>query len=58
MYSDYIKELKAKWYGKDVMYEGEWYRIVGVDYNGCLLIDKRAKFTDYTAVDNWMVTEA
>lgn len=57
MYSDYIAELKAKWCGKNVVYNGERHRVVDVDYNGCLLIDKWAEFTEATAVDNWMVTE-
>ena len=51
------------WIGKKVLYEGlnehspSAYKVVDVDYNGMLLIDKPAKFTDTTAVASWMVQE-
>lgn len=50
-YRDYIAALKAKWVGARVPYEGKTYTVVDVDYNGYLLIDKPARFTDTTAID-------
>lgn len=49
-YKDYINKLKDKWIGKIVIYENKSYNVVDVDYNGMLLIDKKAKHTDTTAV--------
>lgn len=49
-YKEYINELKRKWVGKSVEYENQRYKVVGVDYNGFLLIDKKARYTDTTAV--------
>lgn len=49
-YREYIEKLKSEWIGKSVIYENETYSVVDVDYNGMLLIDKRAKHTDTTAV--------
>ena len=39
------------------MYENEKYNVVDVDYNGMLLIDKKARFTDTTAVSILHVTK-
>lgn len=39
------------------MFEGSTYTVVDVDYNGMLLIDKKARFTDTTAVESYMVQE-
>lgn len=49
-YKEYIEDLKKKWIGKVVMYEGEKYNVLDIDYNGMLLIDKKTRFTDTTAV--------
>lgn len=49
-YREYIDKLKKEWIGKIVIYENEKYNVVNVDYNGMLLIDKKAYFTDTTAV--------
>ena len=54
-YKDYIESLKAKWIGKTVRFQGEQHKVVDVDYNGALLIDKPAKFTDTTAIDITMI---
>ena len=54
-YKDWIAELRKKWIGMTVTYEGKQYKVVDVDYNGCLLINKKAQFTDTTAVAQWMV---
>lgn len=58
-YKQYIGLKKAEWIGKKVIYSGdnEVYTVVDVDYNGALLIDKPARFTDTTAVALWMVQE-
>lgn len=49
-YNDYILDLKMEWIGQKVEYEGKKYNVVDIDYNGMLLIDKKARFTDTTAV--------
>ena len=49
-YKEYINELKRKWVGKSVEYENQIYKVVDVDYNGFILIDKKARYTDTTAV--------
>lgn len=55
-YSEYIEGLKKEWIGKSVLFENKEYTVVDVDYNGSLLIDKKARFTDTTAVGIEMVT--
>lgn len=49
-WKEYINTLKSEWIGKTVEYEGHKYNVVDVDYNGILLIDKKARYTDTTAV--------
>lgn len=49
-WKEYIDELKRQWIGKEVVYENEKHKVVDVDYNGMLLIDKKARKTDTTAV--------
>lgn len=44
MYKDYIERLKKEWVGKIVSYQGEKHKVVDVDYNGALLIDKPVKY--------------
>ena len=46
----YIEKLKKEWIGKEVIFENEKHKVVDVDYNGALLIDKKARMTDTTAV--------
>lgn len=55
-YREYIERLKQAWIGKVVLFENEEHTVVDVDYNGSLLIDKKARFTDTTAVGIEMVT--
>jgi hypothetical protein len=57
LYRDWIAELKRKWVKKKVIYEGKKYTVVDVDYNGGLLIDKRNRYNDTTAVPEESVTE-
>ena len=52
---EYIEGMKKKWIGKKVMFDNEKYKVVDVDYNGALLIDKKARFTETTAVSTSMV---
>ena len=54
-YADMIAEMREKWTGKRVRYNGGTYNVVSVDYNGALLIDKPAQFTDTTAITPHMV---
>lgn len=56
-YAEALQQLKSYWIGKKVAYEGEVYKVVDVDSNFGLLIDKKARFTDTTAVGTWMVKE-
>lgn len=49
-WKNYIEEMKKKWIGKKVIFEEEQHTVVDVDYNGLLLIDKKARMTDTTAV--------
>lgn len=51
-YREYIDKLRNEWVGKIVMYENKKYTVVDVDYNGTLLIDKKARFTDTTVAVN------
>lgn len=55
-YKEMIENMRQEWIGANILYEGEKYTVVGVDYNAALLIDKPARFTDTTAVGTWMVT--
>lgn len=55
-YKEWIESMRQEWSGARVLYEGKEYMVTGVDYNGGLLIDKPARFTDTTAVGTWMVT--
>lgn len=52
-YSEFHKKEQAEFIGKIVEYCGEQHKIVDVDYNGALLIDKPARFTDTTAIDRF-----
>ena len=56
-YKDLVNKEREYWIGRRVGFEGRQYTVVDVDYNGSLLIDKKAQFTDTTAVDTWMVTK-
>ena len=56
-YSEYINGLRAEWKGRTVTYEGRKYKVVDVDYNGMLLIDKPTQYTDTTAVDISHITK-
>lgn len=49
-YREWIEKLKEQWIGKKVIFENEQYTVVDVDCNGALLIDKKARMTDTTAV--------
>ena len=54
-YKEWIESMRQQWTGARVLFEGEKHTVVGVDYNGGLLIDKPARFTDTTAVATYMV---
>ena len=55
-YKEMIENMRREWIGARVLYEGEKYTVVDIDYNAGLLIDKPARFTDTTAVETYMVT--
>lgn len=50
-YRELIEQYRKEWNGAEVIYEGNKHKVIDVDYNGALLIDKKAQFTDTTAVD-------
>ena len=54
-YREYIENMKKEWVGRKVKFEEKTYSVKAVDYNGSLLIDKPARFTETTAVGTWMV---
>lgn len=54
-YREYIERMRSEWVGKKVRFEGEVYNVVDVDYNGMLLIDKKAQYTDTTAVATYHI---
>lgn len=49
-YKDWIKALEDEFLGKKVMYDGDVYVIVKVDYNGFIHINKPSEHNDTTAV--------
>ena len=49
-YRKFIESRKKEWCGAKVLYKNEEYCVVDVDYNGFLLINKKGKHTDTTAV--------
>ena len=54
-YKEFIESQRAMWVGSVVRYRGIEYTVVDVDYNGGLLIDKKAEFTDTTAVSKFQL---
>lgn len=56
-WAEHIEWMKADWIGKPVSYHGKYYKVMDVDYNGALLIDKPARFTDTTAVGPWQLDD-
>ena len=54
-YREYIEKMKEEWIGKKVLFEGKQYIVVDVDYNGALMINKKARFTDTTAVSQFQL---
>lgn len=55
-HNEAILEMKKKWVGKQVVFEGESHMVVDVDSNYALMIDKPARFTETTAVSENMVS--
>ena len=49
-YRDLIEQEREELIGRKVKYKGEPFTVVGVDSNGGVLINKKAEFTDSTAV--------
>lgn len=52
-YKEYNEVERRKFSGKAVKYCGEVHTVADVDYNGQLLIDKPAQFTETTAVSRF-----
>lgn len=50
MWRDYINRLEKEWIGKKVEFNGKQYKIVKVDYNGILHINKKSEHNETTAV--------
>lgn len=49
-WTDWIEQKRQEWIGQIVLYDHWFYTVVDVDMNGGILIDKKAEFTDTTAV--------
>ena len=45
-WKQHIENMKQEWIGRQVRFEGETYTVVGIDYNGMLLIDRPQKYTE------------
>lgn len=56
-YREYIEAKRRKWAGKTVRYYGAEYKVLDVDYNGFLLINKADQFKADTAVEETDVEE-
>ena len=54
-YKEWIESLKREWIGKHIKFEDGIYNVVDVDYNGFLLIDRKALYTETTAVATYHV---
>lgn len=54
-YKDYIDFKKREWIGKKVKYDNKIYKVVDIDYNGYLMIDRATRFNDTTAVNEFDV---
>lgn len=52
-YRDLIEKERREWIGKTVSYHGEKYLVMDVDYNGSLMINKSADYTDTTAISKF-----
>ncbi len=52
-YNELVEKDRQSFVGKNVIYKGEPHKVVDVDYNGALLIDLRAQFTETTAVSRF-----
>jgi len=50
-WKEFIENMKNQWIGRKVFYKGNYHKVVDVDYNGMLLIDLQAQFTETTAID-------
>ena len=57
-YKEYIAGLRRNWIGQRVKYQGEFYTVMDVDYNGALLINLKNIYNDTTAVLSHMVEVA
>ena len=49
-YKEMINRMRNDWIGRKVQFGGRKYRVIDVDYNGCLVIDKPAQFTETTVI--------
>ena len=55
-YAQYIKNLRERWIGKTVIYNnGVSYKVVDVDYNGAILIDRPTELKKDTAIEEWKI---
>lgn len=50
MYRELVERENKEFTGRHVEYKGTKYTVVGVDYNGGILIDKKDEYKDDTAV--------
>ena len=55
MTREWVDAMSCMWRGMKVIFEGAVYTVLGVDYNGSLLIDKPDEYKATTAVSVGMV---
>lgn len=61
-WKNHIEELKKKWIGQKVEFEGKTYNVVDVDMNGAIMIDKPTKYCEThtnptTAIEAWKIKD-
>ena len=61
-YKEHIEELKKKWIGQKVQFDGAAYNVVDVDMNGAIHIDKPTKYceshtNETTAIEAWKIKD-
>ena len=52
-YRELVERERKQYIGRTAFYKGEEFKIVDVDYNGAIMINKKARFTDTTAVSRF-----
>ena len=56
-YKERIEADRRAWIGREVIFEGEKHKVVDVDYNGALMIDRPTKHNPTTAIEAWKIKD-